>query len=106
MSLKLEAGDRQIEVSKADKVFIDYLRNSYGQTTVAPYSARPLPGARVATPIRWDELSANEPRSWNLSNIFRRNGQTEDPWTDLSDAEGADPTRLGASLAELEEEGE
>jgi bifunctional non-homologous end joining protein LigD len=71
------------------KVFVDYLRNSYAQTSVAPYSVRALPGAPVATPMEWDELSGSEPRSWSIENIFRRLGQREDPWRDLPATQGA-----------------
>jgi len=38
------------------RLFIDYLRNSYAQSSVAPYSIRPIEDAPVATPIDWDEL--------------------------------------------------
>jgi bifunctional non-homologous end joining protein LigD len=38
------------------RVFVDTLRNSYGQTMVSPYSVRAKPGAPVATPLDWDEL--------------------------------------------------
>jgi bifunctional non-homologous end joining protein LigD len=37
-------------------VFLDTKMNGHGQQIVAPYSVRPLPGAPVATPLRWDEV--------------------------------------------------
>ena len=37
-------------------VYVDTKMNGHGQQHVAPYSVRPLPGAPVATPLRWDEL--------------------------------------------------
>ena len=40
-------------------VFLDTKMNGHGQQVVAPYSVRPLPGAPVATPLRWDELDAS-----------------------------------------------
>lgn len=69
------------------KVFVDYLRNSYAQTTAVPYSLRALPGAPVATPIEWDELGDSEPRRWSIGNIFRRLGQVDDPWHRLADTD-------------------
>lgn len=60
------------------KVFIDYLRNSYGQTSVCPYSLRPNDSCGVATPLEWDELSRLEkPDQYAINNIFRRLGQKE-----------------------------
>ncbi|WP_203293396.1 non-homologous end-joining DNA ligase [Luteirhabdus pelagi] len=58
------------------KIFIDYLRNAYGQTSVCPYSIRATSEAGIATPIGWDELSKIESAShYNFENIQRRLGQ-------------------------------
>ena len=38
------------------RLFVDWLRNSYGQHAVAPYAVRARPGAPVAMPVEWDEL--------------------------------------------------
>lgn len=64
------------------RLFLDYLRNAYGQTAVAPYAIRPKPGAPVATPLDWEELHDRDLHSqrYNVHNIFRRMGQKEDPW--------------------------
>lgn len=67
---------------RAGRVFLDYLRNAYGQTSVAPYGVRALPTAPVATPIDWDELGSTDPRDWTVDNLFRRLGQREDPWSE------------------------
>jgi len=71
---------------RGNRVFLDYLRNSYGQTAVAPYSIRPLPEAPVATPLDWHEALANgmSSRKFNHGNIFRRLGQKADPWAGLN----------------------
>jgi bifunctional non-homologous end joining protein LigD len=67
------------------RLFLDYLRNSYAQTSVTPYALRPLPGAPVATPLDWDELENSDlhAQSYTVKNIFRRLGQKEDPWKDM-----------------------
>jgi bifunctional non-homologous end joining protein LigD len=67
------------------RVFVDTLRNSYGQTMVAPYSVRAKPGAPVATPIEWNELSDSNmhPQIYTLKNIFQRLGQMDDPWAQI-----------------------
>jgi bifunctional non-homologous end joining protein LigD len=41
---------------RGDKIYLDYLQNSMGQTVAAPYSLRPYPGATVSTPLKWDEV--------------------------------------------------
>lgn len=41
---------------RGHRVFVDYLRNGFAQTAVAPYSVRPKEGAPVAAPISWEEL--------------------------------------------------
>lgn len=67
------------------RLLIDFMRNAYGQTSVAPYALRARPGAPVATPLRWDELgrSGLDPGNYTLKNIFRRLGRTDDPWRDI-----------------------
>lgn len=67
------------------RVFIDYLRNAYGQTAVAPYGVRALEGAPVATPLSWREATASglSPRKYTVKNLFRRLSQVDDPWSDI-----------------------
>ncbi len=67
---------------RGDRLFLDYLRNAYGQNTVAPYGVRAIPGAPVATPLEWDELADRDlhSKTYTVENIFRRLGQKEDPW--------------------------
>lgn len=60
------------------KVFVDSLRNAYGQTSICPYSLRANLNAGVATPIEWPELSSVESGDhYHYGNIFRRLGQKE-----------------------------
>ena len=65
------------------RVFVDYLRNAYAQTTVAPYAVRALPGAPVATPIDWHELGSTDPRHYTMTSVLRRLAQKDDPWSDI-----------------------
>ena len=67
------------------RLYLDVMRNAYGQTGVVPYSIRALPGAPVATPLALEELGDRrlEPRRWHLKNIMRRLGQRDDPWKDI-----------------------
>ena len=69
---------------RGGRVFVDWLRNGYGQTSVAPYGVRARPGAPVATPIDWDELGSTDPRDYRIDNLFRRLGQKDDPWARMA----------------------
>ncbi len=70
---------------RGDRVFLDILRNAYGQTAVAPYGVRAKPGAPVATPLSWAELDRPglTPQRYTLKNIFRRLGAKQDPWREM-----------------------
>lgn len=75
----------QRKSKRGDRVYLDVLRNSYGQTAVAPYSLRLKPGAPVSTPVTWEQLKDRElgPQTYTLKNIDRRLAQVEDPWKDM-----------------------
>lgn len=72
--------DKIVKDERKGRIFLDYLRNSYGQISVSPYSLRAVDGAPVATPIRWSELDKIAPQSFNIKNIFRRVESIKDPW--------------------------
>lgn len=71
---------------RGGRIFLDYLRNSYGQTSVSPYSLRAIDGAPVATPFSWKELSRVFPQSFNIKNILRRVKSCPDPWENIYDS--------------------
>jgi bifunctional non-homologous end joining protein LigD len=68
--------------ARRGRLFIDYTRNAYGQTTVPPYGVRPLPGAPVAAPLSWDELGRKDltPQTYTIRNVLKRLADREDPW--------------------------
>src|SRR2546422_1429579 len=47
---------RQVQ-KRAGKVYLDYVQNGHGRLLVAPFSARPLPGAPVSMPLKWSEVT-------------------------------------------------
>ncbi|HEY9198511.1 MAG TPA: DNA ligase D, partial [Gammaproteobacteria bacterium] len=67
---------------RAGRIFIDYLRNSRGATSIASYSSRARSGAPVATPLRWDELGRlRAADQFTIRTVPRRlAGLREDPW--------------------------
>jgi len=64
------------------KVFVDYLRNGLGQTTVAAFSARARPGMAVSMPVSWEQLmSLKSGAQWTVVTAREYlSFQTGDPW--------------------------
>lgn len=54
------------------KIFIDWVRNTKGQTSVAPYSLRAREGAPVSFPISWDELDKIKPNEITLRKALKK----------------------------------
>ncbi len=67
------------------KVYLDYLQNRHGQTIVAPFSVRPLPGATVSMPILWAEVNdALDPTMYTMKNaVARMKTMGSDPLRDV-----------------------
>jgi bifunctional non-homologous end joining protein LigD len=64
---------------KKGSVYLDYLQNRKGQTMAAPYCVRPVTGAPVSTPLKWDEVRKGlDPKKYTLKNIHRRLSKTGD----------------------------
>ncbi len=53
---------------------LDFTQNAINRTLVAPYSARPAPGAPVSAPITWEELDDPRlaPDRWTITSLPRR----------------------------------
>lgn len=66
---------------RSGKIFIDWMRNGRGATSVAPYSLRARKGARVSMPIAWDELEKVAPDGITMEDAIQRTKET-DPWKD------------------------
>lgn len=88
--------------ARGGKVYLDWGQNAHGQLLVAPFSARPVPGAPVSMPLTWDEVVPGinmRARSFNLRNAVER-----------MEARGFDPVRpilterpdLAAALSRLD----
>jgi len=71
---------------RGGRILVDTARNTYGQTVVAPYAVRALPGAPVATPLEWEELEDPElsPRRWTMRTLPERLAGRGDPWADMT----------------------
>jgi bifunctional non-homologous end joining protein LigD len=68
--------------NRVGRIFVDYLRNGTGATTIAAFSARARPGLGVSVPVKWSELEALERSDqWNVRNVHERLARLRaDPW--------------------------
>jgi bifunctional non-homologous end joining protein LigD len=70
------------KAKRTNKIFIDWIRNGRGATSIAPYSIRARKGARISMPIAWEELDTVAPGGINMEGALRRIGGN-DPWNDF-----------------------
>lgn len=90
-AMAAHAPDRYVAtMSKAKrpgKIFIDWLRNARGATSVASWSLRARKGAPVAVPLRWEDLGAiRRPDQFDLAAARERASRLrKDPWDGFAD---------------------
>ncbi len=70
-------------------VFVDYNQNAKDRTVASAYSPRPVPDARVSTPLRWDEVPGCDPAAFTIATVPRRFAEIGDPWAGMDDAAGS-----------------
>jgi bifunctional non-homologous end joining protein LigD len=70
----------RLPASRGGKVYVDTLQNGHGKLLVAPFSARPLPGAPVSMPLTWDEVNATlDLKKHTIANAPARMERKGDP---------------------------
>ena len=88
--------------SRGGKVYIDFGQNGRGQTIVAPFSVRPLPGAPVSCPLRWEEVTAKlDPARFTIKTAPARFQKLGDPLAPVLTGR----IDLAAALRKLERRG-
>ena len=88
------------QVSRREgRVYLDYLQNGAGRLIVAPFSARPLPGAPVSMPLQWAEVTPQlSIKSFTIANASDRMRKLKrDPLRELLDVQ----PDISAALARL-----
>ncbi len=98
------APDRYIatmsKAARKGKIFIDYLRNDRGATSIAPYSTRARDGATVSVPIAWEELSGRmKSDHFNIHNLPARLSRLKtDPWAEIVSVKQSIKASMARSL--------
>jgi bifunctional non-homologous end joining protein LigD len=70
-------------------VFLDYNQNAKDRTTCSAYSVRPLPDARVSTPLHWHEVPDCNPADFTVLTVPKRLAQIGDPHAGMDSAPGS-----------------
>ncbi|MEG9437974.1 DNA polymerase domain-containing protein [Edaphobacter sp. HDX4] len=70
-------------------VFLDYNQNAKDRTTAAAYSVRPLPDARVSTPLAWEEVLECDPGDFTVFTVPERFASKGDPHAEMDREAGS-----------------
>jgi len=70
-------------------VFVDYNQNAKDRTVASAYSVRPLPDARVSTPLHWDEVPGCDPSLFTIDTVPARFASVGDPWEGMDETVGS-----------------
>jgi bifunctional non-homologous end joining protein LigD len=70
-------------------VFLDYNQNAKDRTTCSAYSVRPLPDARVSTPLSWDEVTHADPEEFTIFTVPARFQKLGNPHAAMDAAAGS-----------------
>jgi DNA ligase D-like protein (predicted polymerase) len=81
-------------------VFIDYNQNAKDRTTCSAYSVRPLPDARVSTPLHWHEVPDCEPADFTVFSTPKRFAEIGDPRAGMDAEAGSLEKLLGLAAAD------
>src|SRR6188472_4113181 len=73
---------------RGESVFVDFNQNAKDRTVASAYSIRPLPDARVSTPLTWDEVSSTRPEQFTVPTVLERFAAVGDPHAGIDGAVG------------------
>ncbi|MFB9309079.1 bifunctional non-homologous end joining protein LigD [Agromyces hippuratus] len=95
------ASARWWKEERGESVFVDFNQNAKDRTVASAYSIRPLPDARVSTPLDWSEVRGSHPERFTVASVLERFAERGDPAAGIDDAVGS----LDGLLALAEELG-
>lgn len=73
---------------RGESVFVDFNQNAKDRTVASAYSVRPLPDARVSTPLDWAEVRTRRPDEFTVATVLERFAERGDPHAGIDDAAG------------------
>lgn len=80
---KITSIERSLK-KRGNKIYVDFLQNSRGQTLASAYSVRPKKGATVSTPLLWKEVKKGlHPSQFTIINIHKRVEKTGDLFAEV-----------------------
>lgn len=74
---------------RGESVFVDFNQNAKDRTVASAYSVRPLPDARVSTPLDWPEVRTRRPEEFTVPTVLRRFAERGDPHDGIDGAIGS-----------------
>ncbi|MHC8607769.1 non-homologous end-joining DNA ligase [Paenarthrobacter ureafaciens] len=73
---------------RGESVFVDFNQNAKDRTVASAYSIRPLPDARVSTPLTWEEVATIRPDQFTVLTVPGRFKDIGDPHDGIDQAAG------------------
>ncbi|WP_353826886.1 DNA polymerase domain-containing protein [Agromyces sp. SYSU T0242] len=83
------ASARWWKEERGESVFVDFNQNAKDRTVASAYSVRPLPDARVSTPLGWEEVRSRRPEEFTVPTVLERFAERGDAHAGLDDAVGS-----------------
>jgi bifunctional non-homologous end joining protein LigD len=79
---------KMTKATRKNRIYLDYLRNDRGATSVAPFSPRARQGVPVAMPLEWAELHAAKAPTFHVSDFGKwKTWLGSDPWRKLTETD-------------------
>ncbi|MGI9822672.1 DNA polymerase domain-containing protein [Agromyces sp. Marseille-Q5079] len=83
------ASARWWKEERGESVFVDFNQNAKDRTVASAYSVRPLPDARVSTPLDWSEVRGSHPERFTVPTVLERYAERGDAASGIDDAVGS-----------------
>ena len=83
------ASARWWKEERGESVFVDFNQNAKDRTVASAYSVRPLPDARVSTPLDWSEVRGSHPEGFTVPTVLRRYEERGDAASGIDESVGS-----------------